>query len=185
MVEGIAGARIFVAVALPDEIRMALADRMDGVDLPGTVVPPANWHITLRFLGRTDEAGYDRLLASLDSADLGRPFQIGLGPMGAFPRPTMATVLWLGVERGQERLEEVAAEVEEAVEVAGFEPEDRPFRPHLTLSRIRPAEDVRELVESHDEAGPSWRCRSVVVYRSHLGRGGARYEPLETFRLSG
>jgi 2'-5' RNA ligase len=162
---------------------MALASLIAGADLPGTVVPPANWHITLRFLGRTDEVAYDRLLASLDEAALGPVFDLELGEMGAFPRPKRATVLWLGADKGQTRLAEVAAEVEEAVQSAGFEPEDRPFQAHLTLSRIRPPVDVTDLIGTSPEVRLKWRCRSIVVYRSHLGRGGARYEPLETFPL--
>jgi 2'-5' RNA ligase len=185
MVEGVDTARIFVAVPLVDEVRMALADRLGDLNLPGTVVPPANWHITLRFLGRTDAVTYDRLLATLDEADLGDVFDIELGEMGAFPRPKRATVLWLGVDRGHTRLAEIAAEVKESVEAAGFDPEDRPFRAHLTLSRIRPPVDVSDLIGSFPEVRLRWRCRSIVVYRSHLGRGGARYEPLETFPLVG
>jgi RNA 2',3'-cyclic 3'-phosphodiesterase len=182
MVEGVK-TRIFVAVPLPDEVRMALTDRLEASELPGTVVPPANWHITLRFIGWTDDVAYDRLVGSLDQADLGRGFEIDLGELGAFPRPKRATVLWLAVSKGQTRLEELAIEVEEAVQTAGFEAEDRPFRPHLTLSRIRPPVDVTRLIDAFAGAGLGWRCHSVVVYRSHLGRGGARYEPLETFPL--
>lgn len=182
MVEGVK-ARIFVAVPLPEEVRMALADRLAPLDLPGTVVPPANWHITLRFLGWTDDVAYDRLLASLDETEMGRAFDLELGEMGAFPSPKSSTVLWLGVSKGQTRLEEVAAQVEEAVQAAGFDGEDRPFRAHLTLSRIRPPGNVTRLIASFPGAGLRWRCETVVVYRSHLGRGGARYEPLETFPL--
>ncbi|MET0565181.1 MAG: RNA 2',3'-cyclic phosphodiesterase [Acidimicrobiia bacterium] len=183
MVEGVA-ARIFVAVPLPDELRMALADCLRPFDIPGKVVSAQNWHITLRFLGWTDDVAFDRMLASLDETDFGPGFDVRLGEMGAFPRPRRATVIWLAASRGLNRLEELAAAAEEAAQSAGFGPEDRPFRAHLTLSRVRPAEDVSDLVESFPGADLGWRCESVVVYRSHLGRGGARYEPLETFPLS-
>lgn len=173
-----------MAVPLPDEVRMALADRLDGLRLPGRVVPAENWHITLRFLGRTDEVAFDRLLGALDVSELGSSFDVGLGELGAFPRAWSATVLWLAVTHGGERLEELAAEVEEGSQTAGFTPEDRPFRPHLTLSRVRPPEDVSALIDGFSGVGTVWRCRSVVVYRSHPGRGGARYEPLETFPLT-
>jgi len=183
MVEGVA-ARIFVAVPLPDELRMALADCLRPFDIPGKVVSAQNWHITLRFLGWTDDVAFDRMLAFLDETDFGPGFDVRLGEMGAFPRPRRATVIWLAASRGLNRLEELAAAAEEAAQSAGFGPEDRPFRAHLTLSRVRPAEDVSDLVESFPGADLGWRCESVVVYRSHLGRGGARYEPLETFPLS-
>lgn len=181
MVEGLI--RTFIAVPLPDEVRLALADRLGEVTFPGSVVPPQNWHITLRFLGWTDDVALDRLLAALDDSDLGPSFDIGLAEIGAFPRARNATVIWLAVSNGQARLEELVAEAEEAAQGAGFSPEDRPFRAHLTLSRVRPAQDVGKLVDSFPGADLGWRCRSVVVYRSHLGRGGARYEPLETFPL--
>ncbi len=183
MVEGLTR-RIFVAVPLPDEVRMALADLLGSVVVPGKMVLPQNWHITLRFLGRTDEIAYDRFLAALDNCDLGPSFDMGLGELGAFPRPRSATVLWVAVTKGQGRLEDLAADAEAAAQTAGFTPEDRPFRPHLTLSRVRPAADVSRLVDGFSAAGIGWRCRSVVVYRSHPGRGGARYEPLETFPLT-
>lgn len=183
MVEGVA-TRIFVAVPLPDEVRMALADRLEPLDMPGKVVPLENWHITLRFLGWTDDVAFDRMLAALDELDLGSPFNVRLGVMGAFPRPQNATVIWLAVSEGVTRLEELATAAEEAAESAGFGPEERPFRAHLTLSRVRPAENVSDLLDSFPGADLGWRCGSVVVYRSHLGRDGARYEPLETFPLT-
>ena len=108
MVEGVA-TRIFVAVPLPDEVRMALADRLEPLDMPGKVLPPDNWHITLRFLGWTDDVAFDRLLAALDEADLGPPFNVMLGGMGAFHRPKSATVIWLAVSEGLTRLEDLAA----------------------------------------------------------------------------
>ena len=141
MVEGVA-TRILVAVPLPDEVRMALADRLEPLDMPGKVVSPENWHITLRFLGWTDDVAFDRMLAALDDSDLGSPFKVMLSGMGAFPRPKSATVIWLAFSEGLTRLEELAAMAEEAAQSAGFGPEERPFRAHLTLSRVRPAEDV-------------------------------------------
>ena len=176
--------RVFVAVPVPGEVRAALADRLTAAEIPGRVVPPENWHFTLRFVGWVDEVGYDRLLGALDVSQLGSPFEIGLGSMGAFPRPGRANVVWLDVIRGMERLEELASVAEEAARSAGFEAEERPFRVHLTLSRVRPAEDVSDLVSGFPAVGLDWRCASIVVYQSHLGRGGARYEALETFPLS-
>jgi 2'-5' RNA ligase len=177
--------RIFIAVPVPGEVRAALADRLSEVEIPGRVVLPENWHLTLRFLGWADRVGYERALAALDSADLGARFRIALGAMGAFPRPGNASVIWLDVIEGLERLTELAEVSEEAARVAGFQPEERPFRVHLTLSRVRPTRDVRPLVEGFPAVGIGWRCESVVVYESHLARGGARYEALEAFPLSG
>ena len=182
MVEGLD--RVFAGVALPTEIRMALADRLAHLDLPGRIAPPENWHITLRFLGSVDTVTYERFVGSLSGMDLHHPFPIRLGGLGTFPSPRKATVLWVGVEVGSAELTELAEASEEAAQTAGLVPEERPFQAHLTLGRIRPPEDIRILVEGERPLALEWLCDSIVVYRSHLGGRNARYEPLEIISLS-
>lgn len=179
--------RIFVAVDLADEVRYGLAAHLvhavgdNGV--PGSTPPPANWHITLRFLGKVDQLGYETLTARLDTAELGPSFELSFAGLGAFPRPGRATVLWLGVGDGSDDLIDVAGAVEEAVVDAGFMPEERPFHPHLTLSRIRPPQDVRGLVENVPAFPLRQTVRRVTIFESVLGRGPATYVPLDTVPL--
>lgn len=177
--------RLFVAVTPDQASRLAvfglLEESLGGRALPGRPVPAGNWHFTLRFLGDTDEVAYERLLSELDRVGWPSPFRVRLGGLGAFPRAARATVLWLGVSEGEEPLLDLAATVEESAQAAGFPEEERPFHPHLTLSRIRPHQDVRPTIEAVPAAGVSFDVDRVVVYRSHLGRGGARYEALERF----
>ena len=80
-------------------------------------------------------------------------------------------------------MEGLAAGVEASVIDAGFPPEDRPFRAHMTLSRVRPPEDVTEIIEEIERFSIGMQVDRVVLYRSHLGRGGARYEAVEEFPL--
>lgn len=175
--------RVFAAVRLPDEVRLALADRLSSLSVPGRAAPPDNWHLTLRFLGIVDEPTLDRFVAALDMSDLGDPFRLVLEGLGAFPRPGNATVLWVGIGGDLESLADLSAVVEECAVGAGLDGEERPFSPHLTLSRIRPPEDVSELISDAPEFGLGWECQELIVYRSHLGGGPARYEPLETITL--
>ncbi len=106
--------RLFVAVPLEDDARHALATRIaEGSVLPGGVVPPANWHLTLRFLGNVDPVAYDRMLEALGRAHLGRSFRIAFGGLGAFPRASRATVLWVAFDEGAERLSALAGLVGE------------------------------------------------------------------------
>lgn len=161
---------------------MALADRVASLPIPGRLAPPENWHITLRFLGTVDQVTYERFLSALDVADVG-PFRVRLGGVGAFPNARHATVVWVAVEEGERELESLNEVSEEAAQSAGLPVDERPFRPHLSLARVRPPADVRALAGT--PVGLGWRCDRVVVYRSDTGRGGARYDPLETLRLEG
>jgi 2'-5' RNA ligase len=173
--------RVFAAVPLPPEVRLALEEALADLEIPGKVVPPENWHLTLRFLDSVEEVPYERFLAGLTELGEISAFPVRLGRLGGFPRNGRASVVWAGVEQGTEELIELNAVVEEAAQAAGLDPEERPYRPHLTLARVRPPRDITHLTSV--ELGLGWVADRVVVYRSLLGRGGARYEPLESFTL--
>lgn len=179
--------RLFLAVQPTDEARHALAARLDAAfsadPLPGRTVRAPSWHLTLRFLGDPGEPGLDRLLGSFDQADLGGPFRLGLDGLGAFPRPGKASVLWMGVVRGEEPLVELQERTEMVCDVAGLGREERPFVPHLTLSRIRPPVDVWRWLERDPDLRVAWDVRSVDLMRSHRQHSGAEYELLERFEL--
>lgn len=169
--------RAFAAIVPPPEAVAELTHHLDGVPLPGRPVPPPNWHVTLRFAGQVDAVTYERWLAALDEALLPEPFTATVAGFGAFPKARRATVLWLGV-RG-EGLAELAASVDEAAAQAGLGNEERPFRGHLTLARLRPPADVTGL--TGDE--PDWRVRFPVSAIHVMAAVGSRYRIYETFDL--
>lgn len=179
--------RLFLGVEVPEDARERLAAHLRGAlagrVLPGRAVAPASWHLTLRFLGATSPGRRAAVAAALRGADLGDGLTVGFGGLGAFPSPARATVLWLGVEEGADRLGALAAAAEDAARRAGFPAEERTFSAHLTLGRIRPAADVRPLVERVPPFRERVRVDGVVLFRSHLGAGGARYEAVERFPL--
>ncbi len=181
MVESVG--RIFVATGFPSEVRAAIEDRLATVSLPGRRVDPADWHITLRFLGDIAVVAFERLLAALDECRLPPPFELRLGGVGAFPQARKAAVVWVGLEEGTARLRGLQEEVEQACEGVGLGREERPFRPHVTLSRIRPPSDVRRLVDQFPPLGIRSPVGEVVVLRSRLQPDGPRYEPLERFAM--
>jgi len=178
--------RVFVAVSLDDETRHRIArlvnDRV--AVMPGRAVPPDKWHLTLRFLGEVEEDTVDRIRHGLDDADLGPGFSMAWGGLGAFPRSSRASVLWIGVVRAAEALSTLADLVDEALEGAGFDPGDRPFRPHLTIARMRPPEDVRPITRGEPFPDVAMRVDRITLFRSRLGRGGAQYTVLDEFELT-
>ncbi|MEX0756842.1 MAG: RNA 2',3'-cyclic phosphodiesterase, partial [Acidimicrobiia bacterium] len=151
--------RIFVAIGFPAEVRVHLADRLAHLPIP--IVPAANLHLTLRFLGDIDPVGLDRLLAALDESRWPAPFPLRLGGLWAFPKPAKATVVW--IDAVGDRLEELAETVEDACEEAGLGREERPFRPHVTVSRLRPPADVRALIAGSDPFELSTPVDEIVV----------------------
>lgn len=175
--------RVFVAAPLPPEVRFALNERVSEMPIPGRVGPPENWHVTLRFLDVVDRVTYERFLSELQRVGKWFSFPISLQGFGAFPNRRKATVFWAGIGRGTSDISMLNELAEDAAVAAGLLPEERPFHPHVTLARIRPPADVRDLVEEDLDLG--WRCDHVVVFRSHLGRGPARYEPLDSVNLIG
>jgi len=177
--------RIFLAVPLDEETRHRLAHllRRQIPVMPGSVVAPDNWHLTLRFLGEADEVTVDRLRRALDEAELGGAFPMAWGGLGAFPRASRASVVWIGVVAGEERLAALAVATDDALESAGFPAEDRPFRPHLTISRIRPPEDVRSVIRGDPLEAVPMHLDRITIYQSRLARGGASYAVVDEFEL--
>lgn len=175
--------RLFVAVPLAEETRLRLREHIAAVTLPGRPVSSGSWHLTLRFLGDTAPSQRDGLVDALRQARLGRQIAGSFGGWGAFPRPARASVIWLGVRDGGEQLRGLAAHVETAARSAGFPAEDREWTPHLTLSRLHPARDVRRLLAEMPSFVEPFPVDAVVLFRSHLGRGPARYQELARFPL--
>ena len=180
--------RLFLAVALDDEARAALASRIDAAlgdrHMPGRAVLVPSWHITLRFLGKTTETERDILLGYLHEHVTTAAFTLRFATIGAFPRPKRATVLWLGVDRGTHELADLGALCEEAAQAAGRSPEERPFHAHLTLSRIRPPVDVTWLTDGVEPIGVRLDVDEITLFRSVLGGNRpARYEVVDTVAL--
>ena len=179
--------RLFVGIPFPAELRDGLEAYLlstFGERMPGRAVVPANWHLTLRFLGDTDEDRHRALVDGLRRIPPRPAFAVSLAGLGAFPRPARATVLWIGVGDGNAELRSLAAKVEAAAVRAGFAAEEKPYSPHLTLSRLNPPADLRRAIDAAPSFGGRMTVDGFVLFRSHLGGGPPRYERVEHFPLS-
>lgn len=184
--------RSFVALPCPAGLRSKIAEaRSVWRDVPAAVKwsDPARIHLTLRFLGDASpdalEALHQRLAATARDAE---PVILTPGATGAFPRWERARVLWVGFEERGEAIERLAAGVERDARAAGFDPEDRPFVPHLTLGRVRGRRGLRAAIEAvrgwRPGSGPE-EVDEMILYESELGPGGATHTPLARYPLGG
>ena len=140
--------RLFLAINLEPEMRrsviQATAPLRDAAPSLGWV-DESRLHLTLKFLGPQPDAALSPLRAAMtDVAGKHRAFRMRVAEIGAFPNFRRARVVWMGVER-EPRLEFLHHDVELACEALGFELEGRPFRPHLTLARVKERTDIEEL----------------------------------------
>ena len=174
--------RLFIGVPLTDAARDAIAKALPRT-LPGKLVPPENWHFTLRFLGSTARDAREKMVTALRAASYPKRFEISFNGLGAFPSARRARILWLGADRGADKLGMLATIAEQGARSAGFTPEARAFTAHLTLSRIDPLVSVAALVTSKPRFNIPMRVDRIVLFRSRLGGGPARYEEVETFTL--
>ncbi|MGH2691834.1 MAG: RNA 2',3'-cyclic phosphodiesterase [Actinomycetota bacterium] len=180
--------RLFAAVEIPrrakDEIEGAIAPWRESLP-KARWVRPENWHVTVKFMGRTFPRLVDRVQEACRAAvSKIRPFRVGLDGLGVFPRPKSARVFWVGLE-DEGGLSALAGALDRELE-RDFPPEKRPFTAHLTVARLNPPMpvDAAELERSTIGTSP-FRVGELVLFQSHLSRKGARYEPLERFPLRG
>ncbi len=190
------GRRIFVAAPLPEYVSSEITALVDGIRGGGVAnggrdvrwVRLDGLHLTLRFLGPTLD---DRIGVVLDAvrttATDGHAFEITIGGAGTFPNDARPRALWLGVRSGGEDLAALAASVDLALTRAGWPPEPKPFRAHLTLARAdgvaAGASVAARLIAA--AAGLQITCPidRIGLFESLTGGGPARYEPIEMVRL--
>jgi RNA 2',3'-cyclic 3'-phosphodiesterase len=179
--------RLFIAIPLAEAVeaelkRLTARLRPAAPDLRWSL--PESWHITLQFLGNTSEEQCACLLSRLARLKA-FPVPIDFDGLGVFER---AGVFILKVAPTTE-LAGLQKEVVTATHPCGFESEDRPYRPHITLARSKSGSRSRELRSLPDRAGESVRFDRFIatefrLYESHLSAAGSKYEVKCRFPLA-
>lgn len=186
--------RVFVALDLPETFRLSLLDATAALrsardDLRWE--PAGKLHLTLAFIGETDEAGAGLVVeAARRTAGKTAGFALTAARLLAFPRRGAARVVAAGTAAGSRECAEAASLFEDELEALGREAgrakrerERRPFSPHVTLARSGrfPARLTED--EAHTALSASCRIERISVYESAADRGGARYAALAAFPL--
>jgi 2'-5' RNA ligase len=183
--------RIFIAVELDPALHEAVVATQRALEDAGARirwVKPTRLHFTLRFLGEITPAQVALAkIATREAAEGVAPFAITLRGLGAFPSLQRPQVVWVGVDEGAENLESLARRVEDRLVHYRFPPQDRRFRPHLTLARVRDARQwgdvVRALTRYQDVEVGTQTVRAVCVMESRLTPQGPIYTRVEEVSL--
>ena len=182
--------RLFVSVDLDGLAEEVAAVQDLFADASGlNFADPAQAHVTVKFLGDTDEGRVDDVVTELTAAveESGvDPFDVEFGGLGVFPSLDYISVVWLGTRSGGAELSAVHEAVEERAVEMGFEAEDHEFTPHVTLARMEHAgskELVRDVVRERDPDAGTLRVEEVRLTESVLTDDGPDYSTIASASL--
>jgi RNA 2',3'-cyclic 3'-phosphodiesterase len=193
--QGAAGIRAFIAIELPPEVRRALGVTLNRLRRPDDRhvkwVDPAGIHITLIFLGNIRPDQVDPVTEVMRAATAIPPFELSLDQPGAFPNPHRVQIVWVGLKGDLTALGELQKRLASGLTPLGFAPENRPYRAHLTLARLRDtanpearAEMGQRLSESGIVPAAALNVSAISLMQSHLTPQGARYHRLTSAPLN-
>lgn len=199
--------RTFLCIEMPPaiqtlvrQVQQAIETVLAAVQQDQTIrwTAPAAVHLTVRFLGETTKEQYQALqgpLAQLTGEQ--KPFGLTVQEIGCFPNTHAPTIVWLGLQPEGEALFHLQKQVEQAVQSVGFAAEPKPFRPHLTIGRLRHTigrtqqraigqqlARVPALPTLAHASAPRFAVTRLVHMQSHLEPTGAHYTPLQVYKFA-
>ena len=181
--------RLFIAIGLPDIWKETLAKPEQSIAWLGRGVKwvePRGMHLTLRFLGEVEERELPLIQTAMIAASHGiEPFEMKLVGTGVFPSAKRPRVYWAGIEAPKSLLA-LQSNIERGIQALGFDPEEHPFKPHLTLARIKEPigkERMTDALLSFQLESESYVVHEVLLMQSHLSREGAHYEAVGRVEL--
>lgn len=151
------------------------------------LVDPKIVHITLKFLGDTDESLVEKIEEIMkNSVEEIKPFEMQLIGTGVFPDQKYTRVAWIGIKNG-EQIGKIANKIEEQVSKLGFEKENREFSAHLTIGRVRSAknkEKLLQVIEKYKDVNfGNFKINSIKLKKSELTPKGPIYTTLKEVKL--
>lgn len=184
--------RIFVALDISEEAREKIAGFINGFKAEFRHLrvgweKPEKMHLTLKFLGDISEKQLADLTEAVkNSAAVSGPFSVNVEKTGCFPSPKKARILWLGLTDASENLQKLQEKLEEEAGALGFVRENRSFKPHLTIARLREPEKSRELADKflRTQFEPvGFEVSEILIYESKLQPTGSVYSVVNKFKL--
>jgi RNA 2',3'-cyclic 3'-phosphodiesterase len=188
--------RLFLALDIQPDARNRITvfrDRMRQLAPDVHWVDPETFHVTLQFLGETKKL--DEIKLALRPVTC-PPAQIAFRGAGFFPTPKAPRVFWIGIE-GDQHLQQLVTAIGHFLKSLGFERDDGPYTPHLTLARAgsrrsrlvgeRPTSGLQsvrdQLATMLQPDFGTMTAHEFYLYESHLSSAGPRYEKRSAFPL--
>ena len=182
--------RLFLAIAIPDEIRSAFAALLKEFR---ALAPHLKWvhaenlHVTLKFLGETPPEKLAALRSAIAAIRSSDPVRLEFRGLGFFPNEKRPRVFWAGMEASP-NLKSLAADVDQSAHRLGFPLEDRPFTPHLTLARLSSPAIAPKLLDAirarNSQSFGSLIATEFHLIESKLKPAGAEYTTVLTVRFT-
>jgi 2'-5' RNA ligase len=185
--------RAFLAIEPPTEIRKEIGNIQNNLKklCPFDVrwVKPEGIHLTLKFFGDVSEEAITAISWVVEeNTAITSPLHLKVNKLGLFPSQRRPRVIWIGLEGETASLFSLQDRMERGLETVGYAKEDRPFRAHLTLGRIKAPNEAGALAkiieDGGDRAAGNFLASGLVLFKSDLTPRGAIYTKLAWFPFS-
>ncbi|MCP4423292.1 MAG: RNA 2',3'-cyclic phosphodiesterase [Chloroflexi bacterium] len=182
--------RAFIAISLPEDVRAELglvSETLAGQMPPRVVrwVKPSLMHVTLRFLGDTAVSQLPLISSELDRiAACHAPINLHVGGLGCFPNRKRPRVIWAGLRGDMTAVQALKRDIDAILEPLGWKREKRPFRPHLTLGRVKDGRKLRGIEWGTEVKRMVVLATAVHLIESQLQPDGPVYTVRHTSRLN-
>ncbi|AKL96850.1 3'-5' RNA ligase LigT [Clostridium aceticum] len=177
--------RLFIGIDLPDKMKQnlfQLQSELRGYGVKGSWKAIENLHITLEFLGELESDAIPILTNSLSKVTSNhKPFNLSIKGLGAFPSLKKPNILWSALEENLILLHHLRDELHTELIKSGYNLEERPFKPHITLVS-RPKLEAVDLAEFHTKKIGEFTVKDVVLFESRHIKGKLTY--IDLFRVN-
>lgn len=177
--------RLFIALPLNREIENKLGDMISQLKRKGgdiKWVNPQNIHLTVKFLGDTEQKLVGDIIEHINSVITKyQPIPTNITHLGAFPNLRRPRVIWVGIEKNADTIIQLAKEIDTHISQLGWEKENKKFKAHFTLGRVRNNRGLEQLTEylrGYEFEELNFVFDRIVLFKSTLTPKGPIYEKL-------
>ena len=183
--------RSFIAISLPQEIKNKITETQKSLMETKADVRWVNIdgiHLTLKFLADIERSQVKEILSAIKAASEGiKPFSLEIASVGAFPKIEYPRVVWIGINDETNTLKPIQKKIDENLSKIGFDREERDFKPHLTLGRVKSLKGKERLIplilQAKDLSLGRFEVTEVLLMQSVLKPTGAEYSEIGKIEL--